>query len=203
MVRDLKSAFRTRGRVLSIATDPGMDDDVKLFAFCLQAYIIGRDLPRGWGSRDWTEVVGEMMAGGGSVSLKAYGPVGVCMQGAWVGYCRNHSHPVLDQWRLERLRAWDANGRPSPPANTGGALTRHFTGDWPGWYQWALSWHPGLGNDVRRTVPSPSFTLIEGDGQDGPERGPRPQQRLSVVSSNEQLDRTDPSTVCAWTVRRR
>lgn len=238
VVRDLGAALRTRSRVLTIATDPDMDSDVKLFAFCLQAYLIGRDRPAGWESRSWTEVVGEMMERPNSLSLKAYGPAGVCSRaiakdlpryeapipdeplvcrspkargpqagepcgkpstgarvldrhsltgaGTWIGYCRNHSHPALDEWRRERLNAWDANGRPSPPANTGGVLMRYFGGNWDSLYRWASSWSTtarvGDEPDQDQAVPRPCFTLIDGGGQE-PGSPSIDHVKLTVVAS--------------------
>lgn len=235
MIRDLKAALRARSRVLSIATDPDMGDDVKLFAFCLQAYIIGRDSPPGWGTRYWADIVGELMCSADSLALRAYGADGVCRramakdvpryeipaadevlcrslkargpqagepcgktavgsrlpdrhpitgEGAWVGYCRNHSHPVLDEERRERLTAWHANGRPSPPANTGGALRRHFSGDWDHWYRWASAWRPGIRGEHNEVMLPPNFTLLEGEGNPL-DLQPEIRARLSIVPSPE------------------
>lgn len=218
MVRDVAGALRTRRKVLSIALDSDMDREVKLFAFCLQAYLIGRDEP-GWEPRHWAHVIGEMMERPGSVGLRGFGPVRACQrviakdvpryeipyagevlvcrspkargpqagepcgkpagrnrqidrdpltgEGEWVGYCRNHSHPSLDEWRVKRLRAWDFNGRPNPPVNTGGVLMRYFKADWDSVYSWAQGWVNDVlveAEDV--AINAPSFVLIEGAGED-------------------------------------
>lgn len=236
MVRDVAGALRARRKVLSIAVDPDMDREVKLFAFCLQAYLIGRDEP-GWESRHWAHVVGEMMERPGSVGLRGFGPVRACRrviardvpryeipytggvlvcrspkargpqagepcgkpaagrsrqidrdpltgEGRWVGYCRNHSHPSLDEWRVKRLRAWDFNGRPQPAVNTGGALMRYFRTDWDLMYSWAEGWV----NDVQveaEDVPinAPSFVLINGAGQDV--GNSRAEAAVSLVQSED------------------
>lgn len=213
-MRDVAGALRVRGKVLSMALDQDMGREVKLFAFCLQAYLIGRDDP-GWGDRKWAHVVGEMMERPGSLTLKSLGPVRVCQraiakdvpryevpvvgeellcrspkargpqagepcgkpamrnrqidrdpltgEGNWVGYCRNHAHSSLDEWRVERLRAWHFNGRPSPPANTGGALMRYFATNWGSMYPWAESWMNDTAIIYGPADELPRFTLIKGD----------------------------------------
>lgn len=216
-MRDVAGALRTRRKVLSIALDPDMDREVKLFAFCLQAYLIGRDEP-GWGSRHWAHVVGELIQRPGPVGSGGFGPVRACQrviakdvpryevpyvgevvcrspkargpqagepcgkpsvrprqidrdpltgEGRWIGYCRNHSHRSLDEWRLKRLLAWDFNGRPQPPVNTGGALMRYFKTDWDSMYSWSQAWMNGGEPEAEDTeINAPSFVLIKGGGQD-------------------------------------
>jgi hypothetical protein len=82
----------------------------------------------------------------------------------WIAYCRNHSHPTLDQWRKDRTDAWLANGKPSPVANTGGVLARYFGANWTALYQWADPSRKPMPNGKPLTPPRPQFALIQGGG---------------------------------------
>lgn len=84
-------------------------------------------------------------------------------EGTPVGYCRNHSHPSLDQWRRDRQLAWEANGKPQPPANRGGILARHFASNsWASLYHWADPSRAPQPEGKPATPPAPKLTLIQG-----------------------------------------
>lgn len=88
----------------------------------------------------------------------------------YVGLCSRHRsmQPTFDA----RRKAWLANGKPSPPANTGGVLARYFALDWPAWYQWARP----------RTEPLP-------DGKPPtPPPSQRPKLRLVKATDTELAD---------------
>lgn len=109
-------------------------------------------------------------------------------QTRWIAYCRNHSHPSLDEWRHKRRQAWEDNGRPSPPPNTGGVLARHFATDWDVLYEWAAD--PSrtlLPEDNPPTPPQPKFTLIQGGAEGDPAGRQRPgREALKVCDATGQ-----------------
>lgn len=57
--------------------------------------------------------------------------------GIYVGYCAHHISTEHHEQRLRSERLWEDLGRPSPPANTGGRLSQHFTANWAALYTWA------------------------------------------------------------------
>lgn len=68
---------------------------------------------------------------------------------------RRHRHPSFD--------AWEANGEPTPPANTGGVLARYFTGPAiAGLYEWARPDYDREGKGMPRTT-RPTLRLIRGE----------------------------------------
>ncbi|WP_159840172.1 hypothetical protein [Nocardia sp. CY41] len=80
----------------------------------------------------------------------------------WVHYCARHKHlagPVE-----ARIREWVENGKPSPPANTGGVLRRYFDADWDTVYRWASGREPMEGGR-EATPPRPKLRLITGGAE--------------------------------------
>lgn len=221
--QDLAGALDARRYMVAIAGDPDMTADLKLFAFCLNAFLADqrqRGHRGGFAREQWTTAVGEMMSPPDSLERKTLGPAGLCRraissdvpryevprvpsaaiicqspkargpeagkpcgkpacgrsvldhdpetgEGRWIAYCRNHSHPALDEWRIKRLQQWRDNGCPTPPRNTGGVLARHFPANWDAIYQWAdLSWVPLPGRKLATAV-KPQLTVLEGGASDG------------------------------------
>lgn len=81
-------------------------------------------------------------------------------EGRYIGYCTRHFTDVIRQLRVDREAQWIANGRPSPPANTGGVLARYFRTDWDALYRWAA---PDVVPSVRGDAPAaPRLVLIRG-----------------------------------------
>ncbi|MFR9753981.1 hypothetical protein ACL02S_23480 [Nocardia sp. 004] len=78
----------------------------------------------------------------------------------WVGLCRRHR----DQERLSDARraAWVANGKPTPPANTGGVLRRHLSDvlDWNSVYRWACPERPPMEGGRAPTPRRPRLWLV-------------------------------------------
>lgn len=86
----------------------------------------------------------------------------------WIGYCRNHNHRSLDEWRGLRHQQWATNGYPSPPTNLGGILAKHFPeGAWGRHYEWAASSRPLIDDDEPEPTEHqrPQLSVIAGQGQ--------------------------------------
>lgn len=60
-------------------------------------------------------------------------------------------------------REWIANGKPSPPANTGGVLRRYFNADWDQIYRWASPHREPMAGGREATPPRPTLRLIQGE----------------------------------------
>lgn len=110
----------------------------------------------------------------------------------WIGYCRNHNHQLLDEWRQQRFTQWQENGYPSPPANTGGVLAKHFpTGSWNRHYWWAAGPRP-LPDDEpepEETQKPLQLTVIAGEAQADAFDGERSRRGHLTV-----CDETGPSS---------
>ena len=79
--QDLPGVLNARRDMLTIAADPDLDADTKLFAFCLLAHLTEKRQSghRGGVKREsWATAVGEMMHPPDSVNRKIYGPIGIC-----------------------------------------------------------------------------------------------------------------------------
>lgn len=63
---------------------------------------------------------------------------------------------------LELKRQWHSNGKPCPPANTGGVLRRYFNADWDAIYRWASPWREPMEGGREATPPRPTLRLIPG-----------------------------------------
>jgi hypothetical protein len=219
--QDVAGALRLRDRMVVIAAEADLDDQAKLFAFCL-AIFLNQRARAGVRAVGWQEEVGKSMYPPGSfrgddpwravhraiagdvpryeipavrvaelrcVALKSRGPraglpcdnqaVGQAhldrdpdtgMQ-RWIGYCRNHTHPQLDKWRVERFREWHDNGCPSPPPNRGGILARLFPeGAWSRHYAWAGGYLPPRSAEQQeprepQESPRPQLAVITGEGE--------------------------------------
>lgn len=72
-------------------------------------------------------------------------------------------HRGLEAKYLELKRQWHANGKPAPPANTGGVLRRYFNADWDGIYRWAAPWREPMEGGREATPPRPTLRLIQGE----------------------------------------
>lgn len=83
-------------------------------------------------------------------------------EGTRIGYCSGHhtrAHTI--RWQ-QAHQQWEANGHPTPPANKGGILARHFNSNWAKLYNWADPTREPLPNGKPPTPPRPTFTLIQG-----------------------------------------
>lgn len=70
--------------------------------------------------------------------------------------------------RRQTWEAWERNGSPDPPANTGGVLARHINLDWPTVYRWVdRDWEMPSSGPPEPTPPRPKFTVLIGDGEGG------------------------------------
>ncbi|MGW5387162.1 hypothetical protein [Nocardia sp. NPDC003963] len=81
--------------------------------------------------------------------------------GEYIGLCSRHRaehQPRYDQQRKD----WIANGKPRPPANTGGVLRRYFEADWDAIYQWARPGQQVMEGGREATPPRPTLRLIPG-----------------------------------------
>lgn len=85
--------------------------------------------------------------------------------GEWVGLCARH-RPVLEGYYDRRRAAWLRNGKPCPPANTGGVLRRYFNADWDAIYQWARPGEEPMEGGREATPPRPRLRLIPGGESD-------------------------------------
>lgn len=81
----------------------------------------------------------------------------------FLSYCARHLPAGVDgQSRRERAHQWVLNGKPTPPANTGGVLARHFRADWAELYEWADPHTTPLPGGRPATPPRPRLTVIDG-----------------------------------------
>lgn len=81
-----------------------------------------------------------------------------------VSMCSRHSPTPLRS--SESYRAWVANGKPRPPANTGGILARYFTKKGLAEaYEWAHPDYDRDGEGKPPTLPRPTLRLIRGEGE--------------------------------------
>lgn len=206
MPTDLRLALLVRDRMIKIANDPDLNQQAKLFAFCLLAFIVGnpesgtRSEKRSWAN------IGDMMRPHtstdeairtvryviaddipryevpyhrrGCMVPKTRGPnTGQpCGKGAtsWVDtdpltgemthicLCKNHITNADRERHRQRFKEWEANGKPSPPANRGGVLARHFKANWAKLYEWANPNREPLPDGKPPTPPKPKLTLIQG-----------------------------------------
>lgn len=83
-------------------------------------------------------------------------------EGEYLGYCTAHMTRAAQLCHQEAWRKWEENGKPSPPANRGGILSRYFNTDWAKLYAWADPHREPLPNGKPPTPPRPTFTLIQG-----------------------------------------
>lgn len=83
-------------------------------------------------------------------------------EGTRVWFCARHRPYAVPV--EQRIKQWVANGRPLPPANTGGVLRRWYAGNWDAIYQWASGRDPMPGGR-EATPPRPVFQLIQGGGE--------------------------------------
>jgi hypothetical protein len=74
-------------------------------------------------------------------------------------------HRSLEAQFDAREKAWRANGKPLPPANTGGVLRRHFNADWDAIYRWAAPGREPMEGGREATPPRPTLRLIQGEGE--------------------------------------
>lgn len=84
-------------------------------------------------------------------------------EGAYTYYCNRHRHLAAGADR--RHREWVANGKPVPPANTGGVLRRWYGGNWDEIYRWASGRDPMPGGR-EATPPRPTLRLIQGGAEE-------------------------------------
>ncbi|WP_029923834.1 hypothetical protein [Nocardia otitidiscaviarum] len=85
-------------------------------------------------------------------------------EGRNVGLCRRH-RPGLEGYYQRRREEWRRNGKPVPPANTGGVLRRYFTADWDAIYGWARPGVEPMEGGREATPPRPRLRLIPGGEQ--------------------------------------
>ncbi|SBS73903.1 hypothetical protein MHPYR_180114 [uncultured Mycobacterium sp.] len=83
-------------------------------------------------------------------------------EGAHVGFCTAHVTRADQLRRRDVYQQWEANGKPCPPANTGGVLARYFRANWAKLYAWADPSIEPLPGGKPPTPPRPTFTLIQG-----------------------------------------
>ena len=86
-------------------------------------------------------------------------------EGTWVALCTRHRTHEAEYQNRQRIKAWMDNGRPEPPANTGGIMRRYFHCDWDHLYQWAdrTRWERSQGKDAPPpSIPKPRLTVIQG-----------------------------------------
>lgn len=96
----------------------------------------------------------------GSTSLMDYDPVtGAARMVHFCARHKAHTGPVQ-----ERQREWAANGRPRPPANSGGVLRRWYGGNWADIYRWASGREP-MDGGREATPPRPTLRLIQGGSE--------------------------------------
>ncbi|WP_306365484.1 hypothetical protein [Nocardia sp. CC227C] len=86
-------------------------------------------------------------------------------EGRYVGLCRRH-RPGLEGYYERRREQWRRNGKPRPPANTGGVLRRYFNADWDAIYQWARPGVEPMEGGREATPPRPKLRLIPGGESD-------------------------------------
>lgn len=80
----------------------------------------------------------------------------------WICLCTRH-RGVEPSFRV-REQEWVANGKPVPPANTGGVLRRYWDADWDRIYQWAAPHREPMEGGREATPPRPTLRLIQGEG---------------------------------------
>lgn len=83
-------------------------------------------------------------------------------EGTPEGYCSAHITTAARLRHSDRIKQWAANGKPSPPANAGGVLARHFSADWAKLYAWADPSVEPLPDGKPPTPPRPKLVLIRG-----------------------------------------
>lgn len=83
-------------------------------------------------------------------------------QGQYLSYCDRHMPVGAKQSHRERYQQWVENGKPSPPANTGGVLARHFRADWAKLYAWADPHTTPLPDGKPATPLRPRLSIIDG-----------------------------------------
>lgn len=83
-------------------------------------------------------------------------------EGRWLSYCQRHMPAGEDRSRRDRYQRWVTNGRPTPPANTGGVLARHFRANWAELYEWADPHTKPLPDGKPVTPPRPRLSVIDG-----------------------------------------
>lgn len=76
-------------------------------------------------------------------------------------YCTRHWSLDHEKRSRDLHDAWEANGSPEPPANSGGVLRRHLSTNWDELYDWA---DPGRRSEGGKepTPPRPKLSLIQG-----------------------------------------
>jgi hypothetical protein len=79
-----------------------------------------------------------------------------------VGLCARHRGGEVQAYYDRRHAEWVANGKPIPPANTGGVLRRYFSADWDSIYQWARPGSTPMEGGREATPPRPKLRLIPG-----------------------------------------
>ncbi|QAY70041.1 hypothetical protein [Xylanimonas protaetiae] len=78
------------------------------------------------------------------------------------GRCTRHYSIPDERARAATFQAWEANGRPEPPANAGGILPRYFDTDWMAVWAWAAPYRKPLPDGKPPTPPKPVLRLIRG-----------------------------------------
>lgn len=103
----------------------------------------------------------------------------------WVGLCRRHR----DQQRFydERRAAWLANGKPTPPANIGGVLRRHFRLDWDSIYRWASPDRPPMDGGRAPTPRRPILRLVGEEPATPTDESRHPMQTASAPLSEGRI----------------
>ena len=96
----------------------------------------------------------------GGHSLMDYDPATGAAK--FVHFCARHKDHTREV--EARQREWVANGRPHPPANTGGVLRRYFAAPWDRIYFWASGREPMEGGR-EATPPRPTLRLIQGGSE--------------------------------------
>ncbi|MCA9843231.1 MAG: hypothetical protein KC491_01140 [Dehalococcoidia bacterium] len=80
----------------------------------------------------------------------------------WLSYCPRHMPAGAHQSRQDRHRHWELNGKPMPPANTGGVLARYFSTNWAKMYAWADPHTEPSSTGKPATPPKPRLSVIRG-----------------------------------------
>lgn len=77
-------------------------------------------------------------------------------------FCSRHRNH-RDDWQIQQnIKQWMENGKPSPPPNAGGVLSRYFDSDWDALYKWAAPYIEVLRGERPPTLPKPILTLVVG-----------------------------------------
>ncbi len=155
------------GLLLEVGEQATGDNPGKAFYWARRA--VERDLPRydPESTQGLMRCCAEMVRKGGQCSKPAV-TVWIDREPAtgesvWIGYCGRHLTSEVEALRDERQRLWNEHGKPVPPPNRGGVLTRYFTCDWDALWQRVCPVREPLDGAKEATPPKPALRVVRGE----------------------------------------